>query len=373
MPRNIIRKPALRQKTGLKQAPAGSTEPAPAPRLPTDNASHLQGEKAAKAGQPLEQNLYPPGTSAHDAFQRGLAGAAAAVSWSLMMPDDIFSALDAHPLAGIFPMMSGDELAELAADIKANGLIHPIMLSADGALIVDGRNRRAACKLAGVEPTFERLNGQDPAAYIVSANLTRRNLTKGQAAMAMAMIYPEPKRGRHSEFRGGTGEVSATRLSMARAVLRFSPELAAAVLANELSLDVAHEQATALDRKRRREEEARRDFRELAPDLAARVDQADLTLAEARVLYDERDRADREVRRSVFHMLRDLVDRAASALNSPTVLAFPRMIVAEEHQSEFREYFRGGVPELIEGLRGVRAAADVADQLISQLDKGRPE
>src|SRR6516165_3714670 len=33
-------------------------------------------------------------------------------------------------------------------------------------------------------------------AYIVSANLNRRNLTKGQQAMALAMIYPEPARGR---------------------------------------------------------------------------------------------------------------------------------------------------------------------------------
>jgi hypothetical protein len=46
-------------------------------------------------------------------------------------------------------------------------------------LIVDGRNRLAACKIADVKPTFEKLNGQDPLAYIVSANLARRNLTKG--------------------------------------------------------------------------------------------------------------------------------------------------------------------------------------------------
>jgi hypothetical protein len=40
-----------------------------------------------------------------------------------------------------------------------------------------------------VEPRFEPLNGRDPVAYIVSANLARRNLTKGQQAMALAMIY----------------------------------------------------------------------------------------------------------------------------------------------------------------------------------------
>jgi hypothetical protein len=33
---------------------------------------------------------------------------------------------------------------------------------------------------------------QDPAASIFSANLARRNLTKGQQAIAVAMLYPEP-------------------------------------------------------------------------------------------------------------------------------------------------------------------------------------
>lgn len=52
--------------------------------------------------------------------------------------------------------------------------------------------------------------------------LQRRDLTKGQQAMALAMIYPEPKRGLHSEFRSRTVEVSKARLSDARAVLRHS-------------------------------------------------------------------------------------------------------------------------------------------------------
>jgi hypothetical protein len=41
-----------------------------------------------------------------------------------------------------------------------------------------------------------RLNGRDALAYIVSVNLARRNLTKGQQAMLAAMLYPEPERGR---------------------------------------------------------------------------------------------------------------------------------------------------------------------------------
>jgi hypothetical protein len=70
------------------------------------------------------------------------------------------------------------------------------MMSATARLpSIDGRNRLAACKIAGVEPRFEKLNGADPAAYIVSSNLKRRNLKKGQQAMALAMIYPTPEKG----------------------------------------------------------------------------------------------------------------------------------------------------------------------------------
>ena len=41
-----------------------------------------------------------------------------------------------------------------------------------------------------------KLNGQDATAFIISVNLARRNLTKGQKAMALAMIHPEPEKAR---------------------------------------------------------------------------------------------------------------------------------------------------------------------------------
>jgi ParB-like nuclease domain len=54
--------------------------------------------------------------------------------------------------------MTDAELADLAEDIATNGLVHPIVVDADGALI-DGRNRLRACEIAGVEPAFQQLNG----------------------------------------------------------------------------------------------------------------------------------------------------------------------------------------------------------------------
>ncbi|MFJ7590836.1 ParB N-terminal domain-containing protein [Streptomyces sp. NPDC097617] len=59
--------------------------------------------------------------------------------------------LKVHPFADTLPMLDQDELHDLAESIKTEGLHHPIVLDPDGVL-VDGRNRLAACKIAGVEP-----------------------------------------------------------------------------------------------------------------------------------------------------------------------------------------------------------------------------
>jgi ParB-like nuclease domain len=128
--------------------------------------------------------------------------------------------LDVHPDAAIYPMLSGDELAALAADIKQNGLRFPIILDAEGKTLIDGRNRLAACELVGVEPRFERLNGEDPKAFIVSANLERRDMTRGQKAMARAFHYPEPERGgkREAGVKIIPGEFNKAGLSHARTV-----------------------------------------------------------------------------------------------------------------------------------------------------------
>src|SRR3974390_2198233 len=94
-----------------------------------------------------------------------------------------------HPKAALFPMLSKEELSELAEDIKQNGLKHPIVLDNEG-LLIDGRNRLEACTLAKVEPEFVTLNGEDPEAFIISQNLARRHLTPGQRAIVAALMSP---------------------------------------------------------------------------------------------------------------------------------------------------------------------------------------
>lgn len=101
---------------------------------------------------------------------------------------------EAHPFADAFPLVDGEEWAELVRDIKANGLIEPIVLNHDKTVLIDGRNRYRACEEAGVDPVFETLGSHysEPMILdlIVSKNLARRQMNPGQRAFA-AMKYEE--------------------------------------------------------------------------------------------------------------------------------------------------------------------------------------
>ncbi len=91
-----------------------------------------------------------------------------------------------HPAADLFPMVEGDELRELCADIKERGLQQPIIVWRDGTLL-DGRNRLVACYRTNQEVVLETYEGDDPVQFSLSANLHRRHLTPSQRNMTGAL------------------------------------------------------------------------------------------------------------------------------------------------------------------------------------------
>lgn len=125
--------------------------------------------------------------------------------------------LKSHPAADLFPMMGEGELAALAKDIKAHGLRQAVVTCKleDELVVLDGRNRLRACEAAGVAPRFETFAGDDPFAFVVSANMHRRDLTKSQKAMLaleLEKLYAEEAKRRQREH-GGTAPGKAKNTS----------------------------------------------------------------------------------------------------------------------------------------------------------------
>lgn len=91
-----------------------------------------------------------------------------------------------HYAANVFPLMEPDELEALAADIKSNGLLNPIIRC--GGKILDGRNRANACVAAGVELRFRDISEKEAVSWARSQNIFRRTLKPEQQAFALIAL-----------------------------------------------------------------------------------------------------------------------------------------------------------------------------------------
>jgi ParB-like chromosome segregation protein Spo0J len=123
--------------------------------------------------------------------------------------------LEYHPLADLFPLMEGEEFAELVADIRANGLQQPIW-HYEGK-ILDGRNRYRACIEAGIPTKYHIYSGTDPLSFVVSLNMKRRHLTDSQRAMIADKIATLPKgANQHAQIRAPSQAKAAEMLNVSR-------------------------------------------------------------------------------------------------------------------------------------------------------------
>lgn len=172
-----------------------------------------------------------------------------------------------HELCEIFPVIEGEEFYKLVDDIKVNGLLQPITLYHNK--ILDGRNRYRACVKAGVEPKYITYDGNNPAAFVLSANLHRRHLKPSQTAVIVSKAQDWATAHSHGGDRKSIGAkksstinstwsdeiktesikdranaagVSKSTQQKADAVVKASPELANKVISGEISLNEATEQ-----------------------------------------------------------------------------------------------------------------------------------
>ncbi|MFJ5875981.1 ParB N-terminal domain-containing protein [Streptomyces sp. NPDC093088] len=187
-------------------------------------------------------------------------------------------------------MLDPDELLDLAESIKTDGLLQDIVLNTDGVLL-DGRNRLAACEIAGVEPRFTTYTGDNPRAMIFSKNVVRRHLSKGQQAMITAMACSLS--GHSLRGLAKTHGLSRTRLSAASIVFQHTPDLAEQVRIGAFPLDAAYDIARETKAQAEAFQEKRDRLTEHAPDLAKQVTEGRLTLDEAIAALEERQEASR--------------------------------------------------------------------------------
>lgn len=164
--------------------------------------------------------------------------------------------LRVHPAAELFPMLPDEELEALAEDIKANGLVHPIVIWDAGGewLLLDGRNRKRASEIAGVNPATKPWHGKDPVAFIISANLHRRHLNPSQRSL-IADDLAKLRQGRQAKSQicdFATTQADAAKLlhvskrtveSARKVKERGTPELVEAVRSGEVAVSAAAEVA----------------------------------------------------------------------------------------------------------------------------------
>lgn len=174
-----------------------------------------------------------------------------------------------HPAARLFPMLEENELRDLAEDIKAHGLHQSVVLYDDpeiGRCVLDGRNRLAACAMAGVKPSTRIYTGDTPVEYAVSLNIKRRHLDTGQRAMLALEVEPlfaaearrrqgsrtdlvpnivatrpqsSPKQRKSRERAAQTTGTSGRAVSRAKRIVQEAPDLAEKVKAGQLDLNRA--------------------------------------------------------------------------------------------------------------------------------------
>lgn len=161
------------------------------------------------------------------------------------------TAVEFHPVADIFPMMSELEFAGLVADIRGRGLQEPVWLHRDGR-IIDGRNRYRACLEANQEPRFRTYEGPDSelVPFVVSLNVHRRHLNESQRAMVAEKIATLAGPGRPTEIASieaisqseAADLMNVSRSSAQRAAkvaAQGVPELAEKVIAGEIAVSTA--------------------------------------------------------------------------------------------------------------------------------------
>ena len=138
-----------------------------------------------------------------------------------------------HEYANLFPMLSGEAMDSLRADVAAHGVREPIVTYQ--GKILDGRNRYMAARDLGLSFPVREFGGDDAAAlaFVVSTNLHRRHLTESQRASVAARLANMPS---HRPSKGANLHPSSPQLFHDDQHLPRPPMVSAAAAAEMLNV-----------------------------------------------------------------------------------------------------------------------------------------
>ena len=298
---------------------------------------------------------------------------------------DVFN-LPVFADADIWSMWPADKLNDLADDIRENGFDHryPITVAeVDGVwMLLDGRNRREAARIAGITPPII-ITEIDPKLAVHRSNNQNRDATPGQKAMAFAMQFPNTQQGKRNDLlknltssHKGTEKVY---VSQARYVLRNSPMVEGEryprrcldVMNGLISLTEAYElaQQDFKDREKKDKEAKeiaakRADLEARYPDLAALVAEDRLSLSKAIAAAEQ---ADREAAEEAARIQQEEDDRLAEEDRAKKQAAKEE---AERREARKTSWFHQFSLLLsAESLVANQAQIDLADELKGTWDE----
>lgn len=106
-----------------------------------------------------------------------------------------------HPLALTVALMRDEELEALRESMRAQGLLHPLVLF-EGQ-VLDGRHRYQICRELGIVPAVTEYMGDDPQGYVRDTNVVRRHLNPGQIAFTALAELAEAEKTTGERQRAG--------------------------------------------------------------------------------------------------------------------------------------------------------------------------
>lgn len=163
-----------------------------------------------------------------------------------------------HKYCALLPRMMADEYQTLKADIKAHGLLEPIVTYEDS--ILDGRHRYNICEELAVQPAyvqFESLSySGSPLDFVISKH-QRRNLTPDQKAVladkianiknGLHMLLTNEKQLSLSEALIATG-ASKGQVGKLRKIKKDNPRVIERIESGETSINIEYQRTLTKQR-----------------------------------------------------------------------------------------------------------------------------